>query len=124
MIANSVCVVRLPDGRYRCARTGLVFSGRFLPIRCCPDLAVIDSQSHCHHGPILHAAPPTADPAAYVSRLDRCRSANCGLLHLVDSRMVCVGRGRSCEWLGEWARFLASGEECPNWPAKSPAGHQ
>lgn len=28
-----------------------------------------------------------------------------------------VGRGRSCQWLGEWARFLAGGDDCPHWPA-------
>jgi hypothetical protein len=28
-----------------------------------------------------------------------------------------VGRGRRCEWLGEWARFLAGGEGCPHWGA-------
>ena len=77
----------------------------------------ITSAPPCPLAPILHAAPLTTSPTAYVSRLHRCRSAGCGLLHLVDGAMKCVGRGRSCEWLGEWARFLAGEEECPQWGA-------
>ena len=69
----------------------------------------------CPLAPILHAAPPTTSPTAYVARLRRCLSANCKLIHRVDGRILCVGRGRRCEWLGEWARFLAGGEGCPHW---------
>lgn len=88
-----------------------------------PPLAIV-AGTPCPLAPILLSAPPTASPAAYVSRLHRCRAADCKLLHLVDGRMVCVGRGRSCQWLGEWARFLAGEEECPHWPATAPAGCQ
>lgn len=86
------------------------------PLRQCR-LGVAETRAAepCPLSAILHAAPPTADPAAYVARLTRCRAANCGLLHLVDGVMKCVGRGRSCEWLGEWARFLAGTDDCPHW---------
>ena len=77
----------------------------------------ITSAPPCPLAPILYAAPPPTSPAAYVHRLHRCLAAGCGLIHLVDGRTTCVGRGQRCEWLGEWARFLAGGDECPHWPA-------
>lgn len=89
----------------------------------CRRLRVTPS-ADCPYAPILLSAPPTASPAAYVSRLHRCLAAGCKLIHRVDGRILCVGRGRRCEWLGEWARFLAGEEECPNWPATAPAGCQ
>lgn len=92
--------------------------------RICHPMGTLYSGQACAYGQILREAPPTADPAAYVTRLDRCRSADCGLLHLVDGVVKCIGRGRSCEWLGEWARFLAGSDDCPHWPTKSPADHQ
>lgn len=86
-----------------------------MPPKPRPSLAIILAQP-CPLAPILHAAPPTADPAAYVARLHRCLAAGCKLIHRVDGRIVCVGRGRRCQWLWEWSRFLAGGEGCPHWP--------
>jgi hypothetical protein len=83
--------------------------------------SIIDTTPPCPLAPILHAAPTTADPAAYVARLHRCLAADCKLIHRVDGRILCVGRGRRCEWLGEWARFLAGGEGCPHWEAIASA---
>ena len=31
---NSACIEHLPDGRYQCKNTGILFSGRYLPIHC------------------------------------------------------------------------------------------
>ena len=75
----------------------------------------------CPLAPILHAAPATTNPTAYVSRLHRCLAADCKLIHRVDSRIVCVGRGHRCQWLGEWARFLAGEDECPHWGESTTA---
>lgn len=75
--------------------------------RPCPYLAAL-----------LAAARLGADPAAYVSRLNRCRSAGCGLLHRKDGKAVCVGRGSSCQWIRNWAEFLAGEEDCPHWPSQ------
>jgi len=93
------------------------------PARTCTALQVQYTNPNipCPLAPILHAAPATADPAAYVARLRRCLAANCKLIHRVDGRILCVGRGRRCQWLREWARFLAGGEECPHWEAIASA---
>lgn len=82
---------------------------------------LVPAATPCPLAPILHAAPATADPAAYVGRLRRCLAAGCQLIHRVDGRIVCVGRGRRCQWLGEWARFLAGEEECPHWGESTTA---
>jgi hypothetical protein len=105
----------VPDGNGSCWRCGRPFRFRGKPPRrnCRGPRILVPPP--CPLAPILHAAPPTADHAAYVSRLRRCLSAGCGLIHRVDGRIICVGRGRRCQWLGEWARFLAGEEGCPHW---------
>lgn len=52
-----------------------------------------------------------------IERLDRCRQAQCGLLlaNKADGQMVCVGRGRPCAWLRNWAAFLCGWQDCPHW---------
>lgn len=51
-----------------------------------------------------------------LAGLARCRRANCGFLIEHAGNMVCVGRGKSCEWLSLWAAWLNSGRGCENWP--------
>jgi hypothetical protein len=68
---------------------------------------------------VLLAAATTGDPSSVVPRLNRCRTANCGLIHRVDGRATCVGRGSRCQWLSQWAAFLAGDGDCPHWPQPS-----
>ena len=79
--------------------------------RKCGDLLVIVNQPPpCPFAPIVQRL--TLDG---LTRLGRCREANCGMMHKHGGNMVCVGRGKSCEWLGLWAAWLNSGRECPHW---------
>lgn len=121
----SPCLVRVSEGVYRCANNGLTIRTHAGRVICQCDggtTLVVHHDPPCPLAPILHAAPPTADPTAYVARLHRCLAAGCKLIHRVDGRIVCVGRGRRCQWLGEWARFLAGDEDCPHWSAVVPPG--
>lgn len=116
----SGCLIAIGEGVYRCQNLGIVIHSRHRRIRCVCDsgtwrLRVIPQQD-CPLAPIL-----TAIPAQSLHRLHRCLAANCQLIHRVDGRILCVGRGRRCEWLGEWARFLAGGEGCPHWEAIASA---
>jgi hypothetical protein len=83
--------------------------------------SIINTIPACPLSAVLLSAPSTADPAVYVARLRRCLAADCKLIHRVDGRILCVGRGRRCEWLGKWAQFLAGEEDCPHWEAIASA---
>lgn len=80
---------------------------------------VVFQPSPCPFAPIVTRLNPTG-----LSGLDRCRTANCGLMHKHGGNVVCVGRGKSCEWLRLWAAWLNSGRGCPHWlPLASPEPH-
>lgn len=79
------------------------------PHRRCKTLAIVQAHG-CPFGPIVQRLTPEG-----LARLDRCRAANCGLMHKHNGNMVCVGRGKSCEWLGLWAAWLNSGRGCLHW---------
>jgi hypothetical protein len=48
-------------------------------------------------------------------RLQRCREADCGLLHRVHDQITCTGCGKPCEQLSNWARLLNGEDDCPHW---------
>lgn len=62
-----------------------------------------------------------------TERLQRCRAANCGMMHAtrkncqgIEGQVVCVGqgsrvKGREAEWLQAWADLLNGEQDCPLW---------
>ena len=120
---SGVCSFQREDTKWTCSRClrSVTAKSNRPPKRRCVLCGVASASQACPLAHILYAAPATADPAAYVARLHRCLAAGCSLIHRVDSRILCVGRGRSCQWLGEWARFLAGGDECPHWGESTTA---
>jgi len=111
---DSVCIVAASDGSRRCRNRGIIFPKEIRgPIRCVCDgqkFAIIGKQRSCPYGPIVQRLTPEG-----LAGLDRCRAADCGLMHVHGAKMVCVGRGKSCEWLNLWAAWLNSGRHCKQW---------
>ena len=67
-------------------------------------------ETTCPYGPIVERLTPEG-----LAGLERCRRAGCGMIHEYNGQLVCVGRGKSCEWLDLWAAWLNSGRQCPLW---------
>jgi hypothetical protein len=105
-------------GRWICSKCGRS-SGRprnTPPVRMC--LMAIHHQSACSMHEIVAVLTPYG-----VDRLQKCREADCGLMHDVNGTIRCVGMGGGkCTWIGKWAKCLngetpfPNGEnECPHW---------
>lgn len=119
------------DGVLQCAQCGKSIRGRIERVSACPVCRAAAKELKTEKFPIINQ-PPVCLWGAIVQRLnpgglsglDRCRAANCGHLQIHGGRIVCVGRGKSCEWLGLWAAWLNSGRGCPHWlPLASPEPH-
>ncbi len=63
----------------------------------------------------VHAVVYCLTPGS-VARLQRCRAAECGLMHTVGGQMTCTGMpGKKCEKTTRWAELLNSDTDCPLW---------
>lgn len=77
-----------------------------------------DDEQLATFAPIVQRLTPDG-----LTRLDRCRSANCGMMHRVNGAITCVGmQGKKCGWQAKWIRCLnreeefgCGGWECPHW---------
>ena len=124
---RSPCLVQIEPGLWLCELKGIRLRTTAERIVCIcdsspghPNRAFVARTvaKNCPYDPVIRqAAELDAGPAATVARLERCRSADCGLLHRKDGVAVCVGRGSSCQWIRNWAEFLASDEDCAHWPS-------
>lgn len=83
-------------------------------------LRIIAKRKPCPFGRVVIAIGGKARAAHGLARLDRCRTAKCGMLlaHKKTGDLVCVGRGRSCSWLRNWVAFLIGRADCPHWKAE------
>lgn len=115
---------RLATGEWICKLCGRASRSRrdVAPARVCAafSLEIIGHPKPC---PMSHVVVELLTDEG-IERLDRCRKAKCGLIHTHNGAMVCVGRGKSCEWLSLWAAWLNSGRECPHWLTTGQHGSQ
>lgn len=113
-------------GKWKCGTCGRINSAMQPPTHC-----------QCEYSDLTRAVPVRilgAVPCPWglivqrltpegLTRLDRCRSANCGMMHRVNGAITCVGmQGKKCGWQAKWIRCLnreeefgCGGWECPHW---------
>jgi len=122
---SSLCIEQIGDGEYRCRVTGVVLRTTTLPVICGlhePHLIAQITEPECPYSQIIKRLTPDG-----LTRLDRCRAANCGMMHRVNGAITCVGmQGKKCGWQAKWIRCLNREEEfgcggynCPHWKSIS-----
>jgi hypothetical protein len=78
---------------------------------------LVDAKACPMHGVVSRLTP------AGVDNLQRCRAADCGLIHQVGAQMACVGMGGGkCCWGKKWVDclngttpFPNGTPDCPHW---------
>ena len=98
--------------------------------RCtvCGRVVKVECKAHCRVSIVrdpmcpLHTIVSRLAPAG-VDRLQLCRAAGCGLMHVVDGHTACVGMGGGkCTWVTKWSAclngetaFPTGAPDCPHW---------
>ena len=111
------------ESGWECPSCGNIVRGYGVPLKCQCNIALAMGMRICSIEPPCPMSVVVRLTRHGVNRLQRCRASNCGLMHIVDGTMRCVGmRGSKCQWISNWAACLngetpfPNGEpDCPHW---------
>lgn len=101
-----------------CHHRSRIRNGKPAPTRVCSRLRIVPLGSPCPMRAVVSRLT-----SAGVDRLQRCRAAECGLMHVVDGHTACVGMGGGkCGWVAKWSACLNGDQpfpnganDCPHW---------
>jgi len=108
---------------WTCPVCGFSRKARFYRV-CRPVIQATESVEKISASPLSPVERRLTEHGA--ARLARCMASQCGLMHVVDGHMTCVGMGTGgvgkCKWLARWANclnghtlFPNGTPDCPHW---------